>query len=535
VTTEDFEREYQAIRARYREGCDARILDVRALLQTWEAGRDPDAGVKLVRSLHRFAGSAGSFGFKALGDLARAAEEAARAVTGTVEPLDATPLRNAVTALELEVAREQQRGRFEDAAPPEAAPVELVPRRVDPRPTVRFCSADLEARFGMALREVGFRTELVGASAAPPFALVAREDELSACRDARLGHRVALLGSESFQDRLAAARAGARSVLIEPVDDETLVEVLDEIRGGDGARPPRLVIVDDDDEQAEVVARILRAEGMEVRWTTRVSEALDVVREHRPDVLLTDLHMPHCNGFELAAIVRQDPSLDSLPVVFMSADGDELLRRRAMRHDGDAFVLKSEALDVMTDLIWRKTRRARQLEASMTTDGMTGLLRHAVFKDRLATELTRARRQGIRLTCVMLDVDHFKRVNDRHGHATGDRVIQGLGRLLRRRLRTTDLLARYGGEEFALALLDIPPERAVRLVEDLRQRFARTSYPSPSGSVEATFSAGVSSFPELGERDALLHAADEALYAAKNAGRNRVMVHGSLSGRAASA
>jgi diguanylate cyclase (GGDEF)-like protein len=536
VTTEDFEREFLAIRARYREGCTARIREVRDLLAPVQADRDPAAGVKLVRALHRFAGSAGSFGFARLSELARAAEEAARAATGTLGPRDLGPLRHALTALELEVAREQQRGRFEDGASAEPAAPEPAPvRRVDPRPAIRFCSAELEARFGMALREAGYRTELCAETSATPFAVVARQDELTSCGQARVGHRIALLGSESFADRLAAARSGARSVLIEPVEDEDLVEALEEIRGGDGARPPRLVIVDDDEEQAREVARILGLEGMSVRWTTRASDALDVVREHRPDVLLTDLHMPNCNGFDLAAIVRQDPSLNSLPVVFMSADGDELLQRQAMRHDGDAFVLKSEALHVMTELIWRKTRRARQLEASMTTDGMTGLLRHAVFKERLATEVTRCRRQDLQMSCVMIDIDHFKSINDRFGHATGDRVIQGLGRLLRRRFRATDLMARYGGEEFALALLDVDPERAIRLVDDLRVRFERSSFPSPSGPVQATLSAGVSAFPEHGDRDALLHGADDALYAAKRAGRNRVMVHGSLSGHVASA
>lgn len=168
----------------------------------------------------------------------------------------------------------------------------------------------------------------------------------------------------------------------------------------------------------------------------------------------------------------------------------------------------------------------------MTTDSMTGLLRHAVFKDRLDTEVGRCRRQDDALACVMLDIDHFKSINDRHGHATGDRVIQGLARLLRRRFRATDLVGRYGGEEFALAILQTTADRARDLVDDLRRRFSSLVFATPSGTLTATFSAGIATYPACDSRDELLVAADEALYAAKQAGRNRVRVYEPSSGRA---
>jgi diguanylate cyclase (GGDEF)-like protein len=540
MSTADFERELLEMQDRYRDGCADRMAEIDRLAGRWLDGSDATAGAQLVRALHRLAGSAGTFGFSDIGSAASAAEVHVRArVTGAPRP-EPVPPRVALAALRAAIERATTVPRAETIALASPADHDLrvsgggVPRKTDHRPVVQFLTETTEGRYGFALREAGFRTEAANAgSKSAPFALVATQRELERAPEPAARVRVALLPSESFHDRLAAARAGAGTVLVEPVDEETLVEALEDLRGGASRRPPRLVVVDDDAAVAEELARILELEGMESICVTDPTEVLDVVREHRPDVLLTDLHMPHCDGFELATIVRQDPSLIFLPVVFMSADGREIMQRKARRHDGDAFVLKHEPLDAFVDLIRTKTRRGRALEASMTTDSMTGLLRHAVFKDRLDTEVGRCRRQDETLACVMLDIDHFKNINDRHGHATGDRVIQGLARLLRRRFRATDLVGRYGGEEFALAILQTSAERAHDLVDDLRRRFAGLTFATPSGTVTATFSAGIATYPACDSRDELLVAADEALYAAKQAGRDQVRVYDPPSGRAA--
>jgi len=550
MTTADFHHELAAMRARYRRGLVDRMAEIRRWADAWLDTADPAAAQRLTRGLHRLAGSAGTFQFEAVGAAARAAEARVRAIAGTRKSPAAPEVVGALEALEARVAAELGGPSAVVQAGPGVASADLDPletapegtesrlvgrRRRDDRPVVHFPTAAGEARFGLALREARFRTEVLERADGPsPWTLVAPQAELRDYAGLPPRHTVALLGSESFEDRLAAARAGAQTVLVEPIDDEALVEVLEELRDADDVRRPRILVVDDDAQTARGLAQILEGERMDVRWVVQARDVLPAVREHRPDVLLTDLRMPHCDGFELAAIVRQDPSLISLPVVFMSAD-ETAVREAAVRHDGDAFLPKNHSLDDFVRLIRAKARRARRLEASMTTDSMTGLLRHAVFKERLATEVARCQRQTEVMACVMLDIDHFKGINDSQGHATGDRVIKGLARLLRRRLRTTDLVGRYGGEEFALGLVNTPPERARELVDDLRQRFARMTFSGPSGPLRATFSAGIATYPDCDSRDELLMAADEALYAAKQAGRNRVELYSSLSHRAASA
>jgi diguanylate cyclase (GGDEF)-like protein len=123
----------------------------------------------------------------------------------------------------------------------------------------------------------------------------------------------------------------------------------------------------------------------------------------------------------------------------------------------------------------------------------------------------------------MIDLDRFKLVNDTHGHPTGDRVLITLARLLRRRLRKTDIIGRYGGEEFAVILTDCAMDRAVSIMDELRESFSTIDFQSKDSFFSATFSCGVAPLSRFNTVNALCKASDEALYAAKNGGRNRVV------------
>ena len=130
-------------------------------------------------------------------------------------------------------------------------------------------------------------------------------------------------------------------------------------------------------------------------------------------------------------------------------------------------------------------------------------------------------RTGKPVSVVMLDIDHFKKVNDSYGHGIGDNVIRALANLLRQRLRRVDVIGRYGGEEFLAVLHECSGAQAVQILDQIRQQFSRISFSSEMGDFNASLSAGIASCVEL-EASALIDAADKALYAAKNTGRNRV-------------
>lgn len=167
----------------------------------------------------------------------------------------------------------------------------------------------------------------------------------------------------------------------------------------------------------------------------------------------------------------------------------------------------------------------QRLELLAATDPLTGLYNRRVFMERLDAELARFRRYGRPAAVVLLDLDHFKAVNDAHGHEFGDRVLVGLARLLRDGVReATDLPARVGGEEFAVLMADTDAEGAAVIAERLRAGFAALGFPTPSGTEFYTASFGVAALGAGDDVTTLLRRADEALYGSKQQGRDRVTI-----------
>jgi diguanylate cyclase (GGDEF)-like protein len=169
-------------------------------------------------------------------------------------------------------------------------------------------------------------------------------------------------------------------------------------------------------------------------------------------------------------------------------------------------------------------RRSRVLRSFMVRDSLTGLLNHTTIKAQLDVQLARVKRLGGKLAFAMLDIDHFKSVNDTYGHPTGDRVIRSLSRLLQQRLRTSDVVGRYGGEEFAVIFNDTDGATAVKVLDEIRHDFGLIRHRHEKGEFSVTISAGVSGFPAIDDPAVMNEAADKALYEAKHGGRNRVVL-----------
>ncbi len=165
-----------------------------------------------------------------------------------------------------------------------------------------------------------------------------------------------------------------------------------------------------------------------------------------------------------------------------------------------------------------------RLREEAIRDPLTDLYNRRYLQEMLDHEVARAAREGRTLALAMIDVDHFKAVNDRYGHRTGDRVLQALATLLQARTRAEDVVCRYGGEEFVVVLVDTSLADASRRAEQWRREFADLHHPHDGGQVSTTLSAGIAAYPRDGATgDELLHTADRALYAAKRTGRNRVV------------
>ena len=331
-------------------------------------------------------------------------------------------------------------------------------------------------------------------------------------------------GIDDLATRLLAVRVGGAGFFPKLVDVPLLVDVLDQLTGQRLPTPERILIVDDDRLAANLNAIHLRRRGMEVKVVTDPLTTIEVLSDFQPELVLLDMYMPTCTGMELASVIRQIEAFVGLPIVFLSAETDRDKQLAAVGLGGDDFLVKPIKPEHLISAVVSRTERYRKLRSVMMRDGLTGLFNHSTITDRLEQEVARAQRQKTRLSVVMLDIDHFKQVNDTYGHPVGDRVIKSLARLLTQRLRITDIVGRYGGEEFLVILPDTAPEQALPLVDKLREAFSKLIQHAGSGRFSTTCSAGIAGYPLWTEPAALKEAADQALYRAKRGGRNQVAV-----------
>jgi len=195
----------------------------------------------------------------------------------------------------------------------------------------------------------------------------------------------------------------------------------------------------------------------------------------------------------------------------------------AMKIGGDDFLHKPIRDDHLVASVTTRAQRFRHLRSVMERDSLTGLINHGVLEHELERELSRAEREQKQMVFAMVDIDHFKIVNDNYGHPVGDRVIKAMTRILTQRLRKTDIVGRYGGEEFGIILPSTTPEQAIKLLDEIRESVSEISYSSDSGPFHVTYSAGLAVFPVHSDVTQIIRAADKALYKAKEAGRNRVV------------
>ena len=164
----------------------------------------------------------------------------------------------------------------------------------------------------------------------------------------------------------------------------------------------------------------------------------------------------------------------------------------------------------------------RELLALSRTDSLSGLLNHGAWKDHLDIEFQRCHREPLGAVIALIDIDHFKVINDTYGHVTGDIVLRQLSKVLRQNLRATDLAGRYGGDEFCVILPGVPLNRATEVMDALRDRFNALAY-AEDPTLRASLSIGLAPYqPGHADATSWLNDADQALYEAKSSGRNRV-------------
>ena len=543
------EERLRTLREDYQAQLPERIARIDAAVQAWLRNlSDPHVLDTLHRMVHSLVGSSGTYGFHALSQAARTLELDLRKIRDGWTPPSSDEQEQIVGhATALAQAQPDAAGgtpRSAHAAPADTpAPVPRSPsgnRRVwlaGVSGEVARDLADQIAHFGYEVQTFADLRQLAGRVLdAPPAAIIVdtglfdpgSEDarilaEIQQGRDRPIP-AVLISVRGGLEARLQAVRAGASAYFTKPVDVDEVVDRLDMLTATEAPEPFRVLIVDDSPDLAGYLAGHLEQAGMKTATVTDPMQVMGPLTDLNPDLILMDLYMPGCSGLELAAVIRQQKDYLGTPIVFLSAETDPDTQMKALRLGGDDFITKPVEIGHLISSVTSRTLRSRSLRALMIRDSLTGLLNHTATEERLGVEVTRAERQQRPLAYALIDLDHFKRVNDTHGHSTGDRVLATVSRLLQQRLRKTDVIGRVGGEKFAIIFTDTDGPAAASVLNEIRERFSQVRHSGGQADFYLTLSGGIAVYPAHPDAAALHEAADKSLYEAKQQGRNRVVL-----------
>ncbi|WP_143452255.1 diguanylate cyclase [Lacimicrobium alkaliphilum] len=498
---------------------------------------------QLHQLLHRLTGSAGTFGLHEFSRQSRVLEQSVKEFTQY--PDQQSNWAAICSQLKNQVLPQLERLHSLLKDSPAPASQSMVSAPADPTGNVLVLIEHSGAFFG-ALREellhYGFtlvtleNAEQLDQSLSPTqqsVIIIAHETRATCCINAKtklqqsvphLSVTVICFGShEDFSRRYTLAAKGVDGLFSESTTAPEIAEYLQRLESERlQASEGKVLIVDDDEDLLEHYRLTLSHTGIQVRTLSTPEEIFSVLSEFQPDILLLDVNMGDYHGPTLARLIRFQPEWLSLPIIYLSAEQDRTEQRKALAIGADEFLTKPISDIELRETVRIRCFRARQLSQLLARDSLTGLLKHSLIKQEVGNEHARCQRLSVPAVVVMLDLDHFKKVNDSYGHGTGDIVIKALANLLKQRLRKTDKIGRYGGEEFAVVMPECQLTQGEQILEEIRVHFSGLHFKAGSEEFNVTLSAGIALLNDYPSAEAALEAADQALYQRKQLGRNGI-------------
>src|SRR5918911_404361 len=304
-------------------------------------------------------------------------------------------------------------------------------------------------------------------------------------------------------------------------------------------KQPTILVADDEPVNRALIQRRLQREGFRVLTAENGQQAGDYSLREKPDLAILDVMMPEMDGLEACRLIKEDERTRDIPVIFLSARDETEMKVSGLSLGANDYIskpFKAEELIARVDVAIRLKRERDQLRTSAEeataraemaqeramTDALTGLLNRYGLQHVLAREHAEARRYDRPLSCLVIDLDNFKTINDTYGHAAGDLALQQIASILKEAVRRSDTVFRYGGEEFLVLLPETDLDGATALGEKIRASASSRPFGDGERIFNLTLSAGASSLCDDESGNDMIARADMVLYQAKERGRNRV-------------
>jgi two-component system cell cycle response regulator len=306
-----------------------------------------------------------------------------------------------------------------------------------------------------------------------------------------------------------------------------------------GTRAPVILVADDEPVNLALIKRRLEWEEYHVETAQDGGEAVEAAKRVLPDLIILDVMMPVLDGLGACRLLKEDPATRDIPVIFLSALDDTDTKVNGLSLGANDYISKPFRVEELLarvavsirlkrerDLLQQSAeelrRRAEAASEMSMTDALTGLLNRYGLQRALQRELSEARRYSRPLSCLLLDIDFFKAINDTHGHAAGDAALMQTARVLTESVRGSDVVCRYGGEEFLVLAPETDARGAHSLAEKIRLSVSSRLFGDGGRAFALTLSAGVAELRPGESGNDMIARADLALYQAKQHGRDRV-------------
>jgi len=546
-------KQQQALRQSFANRLNGRVDNLHNYWKTLKANWQPDLFFEFYREIHTLVGSSLTFEFVQIGEKARQLENILELRFKSDRQLYEEHSQPAVIqpdetqSQQIEMLLDELKQAVETVGkidlPPDDKPI-LYSSTVEEPPLIFLVEDDIELanHISKPVETFGYSVKVL-TKASELLAAIAQKIPQTIIMDIMLpegnlvGPKVVakiqqkyhqhipfifISAQDDLKARLATVKVGGNAYMTKPIDISKLIEWLDILTKKILDEPYRILIVDDDVELARHHAIILENAGMQVQICIEPMSVLEKLQQFLPELILMDIYMPKYTGIELTQVIRQLDVLPGIPIVYLSTEHAMDKQLDAILQGGDGFLTKPILANDLIQVVSYYVKRFRQLRRLMIRDNLTGLLNHSHILEQLHIEVERANRTNTPLSFVMLDLDHFKHINDTYGHDIGDKVLKTLARFLKQRFRLTDYIGRCGGEEFAIILPNTDGLSAKKIIENCRAVFSQLYHQAQQHKFQITFSSGIAYYPQYKIAQNLIEAADAALYESKNAGRNRV-------------